>query len=776
MKQARRDVRRDGIVWANKFAVYGCAMSLLILAVLSLGSRWLVDDVDTPRALARRSLAKLDDLNSDEVDARIHCSDVFLIRPDEEEDRSELLCQRALDCDGQWLSTTLLPFILCNNGPMGNPRTSLETGLIFAMLPALILVYLVLLFRLLATTADSYFSPALESFSFELGLPPRFAGATLLALGNGSPDLGSTVNSILLWNEEAAREVSSGLRSGHQEGWTMALGSLIGGGMFVGTVVCGLLLNICGGISCRSSFLRDVMFYALSIGVVWRTLAKGRVTSGDIIVFIGMYLGYVVTVLCSDLYHKKVTLERLRAEGKERRKSEKAKILSELRNEVTFADSESTRLLQTESSCYNAEAPISLTSDGQHDGADNDFNNIPPLRGLECGERIRGRLSFADRFGMLLSNYDPKSVKWSGLSKSSSGGSVGDADSEWTNITSVLHQALPTRRLDSRGRHGSWTMRLDSRGRRGSWETTKDDELMHSQLQNTLDSAHEEESLKSLTPHERHSFMDAIDETAYYFRSLWNGCFAEGNSSLEIALMVLEFPFTVIRSATIPNPNEDHYCRAVVSVSISLAPFYILWYLSKGPSCAAFVYILLSFVLGLAVLLYAGDEKMPLIASVPISLYGFGVAALYIDVIAELLVDCLEFIGIVSRVHSTVLGLTILAYGNSLGDLSANLAMARKGMPDMATTAVFSGPAFNLLLGLGLGFWALQRKNHSDVIAPLTLIASVEIGFIFIIANCLFIVVFSWLCFKFRLPPGYSYFQYSLYFFFIVISFKSALS
>jgi len=664
MKQARRDVRRDGIVWANKFAVYGCAMSLLTLAVLSFGSRWLVvvDDVDTPRALARRSLAKLDDLNSDEVDARIHCSDVFLIRPDEEEDRSELLCQRALDCDGQWLSTTLLPFILCNNGPMGNPRTSLETGLIFAMLPALILVYLVLLFRLLATTADSYFSPALESFSFELGLPPRFAGATLLALGNGSPDLGSTVNSILLWNEEAAREVSSGLRSGHEEGWTMALGSLIGGGMFVGTVVCGLLLNVCGGISCRSSFLRDVMFYALSIGVVWRTLAKGRVTSGDIIVFIGMYLGYVVTVLCSDLYHKKVTLERLRAEGKERRKSEKAKILSDLRNEVTFADSESTRLLQTESSCYNAEAPISLTSDGQHDGADNDFNNIPPLRGLECGERIRGRLSFADRFGMLLSNYDPKSVKWSGLSKSSSGGSVGDADSEWTNITSVLHQALPTRRLDSRGRHGSWTMRLDSRGRRGSWETTKDDELMHSQLQNTLDSAHEEESLKSLTPHERHSFMDAIDETAYYFRSLWNGCFAEGNSSLEIALMVLEFPFTVIRSATIPNPNEDHYCRAVVSVSISLAPFYILWYLSKGPSCAAFVYILLSFVLGLAVLLHAGDEKMPLIASVPISLYGFGVAALYIDVIAELLVDCLEFIGIVSRVHSTVLGLTILAY------------------------------------------------------------------------------------------------------------------
>jgi len=97
-------------------------------------------------------------------------------------------------------------------------------------------------------------------------------------------------------------------------------------------------------------------------------------------------------------------------------------------------------------------------------------------------------------------------------------------------------------------------------------------------------------------------------------------------------------------------------------------------------------------------------------------------------------------------------------------------------MPDMATTGCFAGPSFNLLLGLGLGFWALQRKNCNDVIEPLALIASVEIGFIFIIANCLCIVVFSWLCFKFRLPSRYSIFQYLLYTAFIVMSLKIALS
>lgn len=46
-----------------------------------------------------------------------------------------------------------------------------------------------------------------------------------------------------------------------------------------------------------------------------------------------------------------------------------------------------------------------------------------------------------------------------------------------------------------------------------------------------------------------------------------------------------------------------------------------------------------------------------------------------------------------------LLGLTVLAWGNSVGDLSTNMAMARKGLANMAMTACYAGPVFNLLVG-----------------------------------------------------------------------------
>jgi sodium/potassium/calcium exchanger 6 len=151
------------------------------------------------------------------------------------------------------------------------------------------------------------------------------------------------------------------------------------------------------------------------------------------------------------------------------------------------------------------------------------------------------------------------------------------------------------------------------------------------------------------------------------------------------------------------------------------------------------------------------------------SLYGFFIAATWIDRIAEALVGLLQFAGTISRIPSTILGLTVLSWGNSMGDLSANLAMARKGMPDMATTGCFAGPSFNLLVGTGSGFLNLQYELGRSAISPVSITPSIRVGFVFIIVNCMSIVVAGYLL-GWRLPRNYSFFLFALYLLFIGFS------
>ena len=44
----------------------------------------------------------------------------------------------------------------------------------------------------------------------------------------------------------------------------------------------------------------------------------------------------------------------------------------------------------------------------------------------------------------------------------------------------------------------------------------------------------------------------------------------------------------------------------------------------------------------------------------------------------------------------------MLAWGNCLGDMSADVAMTKKGFGEMAITGTMAGPIFNVLMGLGV--------------------------------------------------------------------------
>lgn len=52
--------------------------------------------------------------------------------------------------------------------------------------------------------------------------------------------------------------------------------------------------------------------------------------------------------------------------------------------------------------------------------------------------------------------------------------------------------------------------------------------------------------------------------------------------------------------------------------------------------------------------------------------------------------------------NSFIIDAQVLAWGNSIGDLVSNTAIARDGFPTMAFAGCFAGPMFNLLFGIGL--------------------------------------------------------------------------
>ncbi|CAI7674392.1 unnamed protein product [Penicillium pancosmium] len=96
-----------------------------------------------------------------------------------------------------------------------------------------------------------------------------------------------------------------------------------------------------------------------------------------------------------------------------------------------------------------------------------------------------------------------------------------------------------------------------------------------------------------------------------------------------------------------------------------------------------------------------------------LSMLGFLVAISWIATIATEVVSLLKTIGVILDISDSLLGLTVFAVGNSLGDLVADITVARLGYPVMALSACFGGPMLNILLGIGLGglYMTLNRSG-----------------------------------------------------------------
>lgn len=216
----------------------------------------------------------------------------------------------------------------------------------------------------------------------------------------------------------------------------------------------------------------------------------------------------------------------------------------------------------------------------------------------------------------------------------------------------------------------------------------------------------------------------------------------------------------------------------MVAGSLFLSPLWFAFYMWNEHDLNVFYspplfyfHLGVCLILGALVLRYApgGEGVMNLMAATPLALYGFFMAATWIDWIADHLVALLEFLGIVCGIPGSVMGLTILAWGNSMGDLSANMTMARKGLANMAMTACFAGPVFNILIGLSLGFSSLAAQTGNAEM-EVEISPSIISGFCSIITLTLLVIVVGTCFSRGRISKEMGYVMFGVYLVYLTLS------
>ena len=179
--------------------------------------------------------------------------------------------------------------------------------------------------------------------------------------------------------------------------------------------------------------------------------------------------------------------------------------------------------------------------------------------------------------------------------------------------------------------------------------------------------------------------------------------------------------------ATIPLSGPTMWNRWLVIVQTFTAPFFIVfvvWANTEVEYPRALIrptmYSLLISLCTLAFLLLTTTPTRPPKWRSALCFLGFAVSIAWISSIANEVVGVLKTLGVILNMSDAILGLTIFAVGNSLGDFVADITVARLGFPVMALSACFGGPMLNILLGIGLSgcYIILKGGRHHHAKHP----------------------------------------------------------
>ncbi|XP_038904763.1 cation/calcium exchanger 2 [Benincasa hispida] len=193
-------------------------------------------------------------------------------------------------------------------------------------------------------------------------------------------------------------------------------------------------------------------------------------------------------------------------------------------------------------------------------------------------------------------------------------------------------------------------------------------------------------------------------------------------------LRILEIPLYLPRRLTIPVIAEESWSRPFAVASVTLAPLLLslIWtfHHQSEPSESNLIICIIASLLGVSFGIVASatteNSSPPKKFLFPWLAAGFTMSLTWSYIVAQELVGLLVSLGYIMGISPSILGLTFLAWGNSLGDLVANVTMALNGGQRGAQIAIsgcYAGPIFNTLFGLGISLVGASWKKYPQPVA-----------------------------------------------------------
>jgi len=250
------------------------------------------------------------------------------------------------------------------------------------------------------------------------------------------------------------------------------------------------------------------------------------------------------------------------------------------------------------------------------------------------------------------------------------------------------------------------------------------------------------------------------------------------DGKLAFFLWWVEFPLSLLRHLSIPaaDPFWDQNRRVLSALSPILASQLIVLVVKGADGFTLEVEYLrlplgvLALIVGtmVSVTLFfcSNATAQPRYFNVSV-LFAFLMSVVWLDLIANEIVAMLETIGLLLGVSTSILGLTVLAWGNSVGDLVADTATAKAGKVKTAIASCFGSPLLSALVGLGIALTVTTSKENGSFATSIDTQNLAGMITLLFTLGCSGVVFVKY---DYKPPREYAYFLFILYFLFIVTS------